>query len=394
MRYEQRFSFAFDFPVYFTTDSLAPHNPILREAITRREKRKHRVAVVIERRVAELWPKLEAQVIAYLGNLGADCELMGVQLLEGGEECKNEQAPKAIYTWFDELGLDRQSAVIAIGGGALQDLVGYAAGVFHRGLRLIRMPTTVLSQNDSGVGVKNGINAFGKKNALGTFAPPFAVINDFDFLTTLVARDRVAGMAEAVKVALIKDPAFFDWLSDYADSLARFEPGPVATLVQRCAELHLQHIANSGDPFELGSARPLDYGHWAAHKLESLSHYALRHGEAVAIGLALDTRYSHEIGMLPLADADKVVSLLERLGFVLWTELLDARNAKGQRTVLAGIEEFREHLGGQLCVTMLKALGQGVEIHQLDTHKIDNAIDWLKARAASPTLSAAAGIAP
>ncbi|HEX2882892.1 MAG TPA: 3-dehydroquinate synthase [Polyangiaceae bacterium] len=394
MRYAQRFSFAFDFPVYFTTGSLAPSNPILREAITRREQRKHRVAVVIERRVAELWPDLETQVAGYLSNLSTECDLRGVRLLEGGEECKNEQAPKSIYTWFDELGLDRQSAVIAIGGGALQDLVGYAAGIFHRGLRLIRMPTTVLSQNDSGVGVKNGINAFGKKNALGTFAPPFAVINDFDFLTTLGHRDRVAGMAEAIKVALIKDRAFFDWLGEHADALARFERGAVATLVQRCAELHLQHIANSGDPFELGSARPLDYGHWAAHKLESLSHYALRHGEAVAIGLALDTRYSAEINLLPAGDVEKVVSLLERLGFVLWTDLLDTRNAKGQRAVLAGIEEFREHLGGQLCVTMLRSLGQGVEIHELDTHKIDSTIDWLKSRTASSSLPVSAAVAP
>jgi 3-dehydroquinate synthase len=354
MRYEQRFSLAFDFPVYFTTGSLTPSNPVLREAITRREQRRHRAAVLIERRVAELWPNLEMQVAAYLNSLSQDCELRGVRVLEGGEDCKNEEAPQLIYTWFDQLGLDRQSVVIAIGGGAFQDLVGYAAAVFHRGLRLLRMPTTVLSQNDSGVGVKNGINAFGKKNALGTFAPPFAVVNDFDFLSTLGHRDRVAGMAEAIKVALIKDRAFFDWLSEHADELARFERGAVATLVQRCAELHLQHIAKSGDPFELGSARPLDYGHWAAHKLESLSHYGLRHGEAVAIGLALDTRYSAEINLLPPTDVEKVVTLLERLGFVLWTDLLDLRNDKGQRAVLAGIEEFREHLGGQLCVTMLK----------------------------------------
>jgi 3-dehydroquinate synthase len=394
MRYEQRFSFAFDFPVYFTTGSLSPDNAILREAITRREQRKHRVAVVIERRVAELWPSLEAQVISYLKAFPNQCELMGVRILEGGEECKNEHAPQAIYTWFDQLGLDRQSAVIAIGGGALQDLVGYAAGIFHRGLRLIRMPTTVLSQNDSGVGVKNGINAFGKKNALGTFAPPFAVINDFDFLTTLAPRDRVAGMAEAVKVALIKDRAFFDWLSEHADALARFDRKAVATLVQRCAELHLQHIASSGDPFELGSARPLDYGHWAAHKLESLSHYALRHGEAVAIGLALDTRYSSDVGLLPAGEVEKVVSLLERLGFVLWTDLLEARIGTGQRAVLAGIEEFREHLGGQLCVTMLRTLGQGVEVHELDTARIDGAIDWLKSRSSSRTLPVATAVAP
>jgi len=382
MRYEQRVSYAFDFPVYFTTGSLSPSNPILAEALVRREHRKHKVAVIVEQRVLELWPDLERGVRSYLLGIPTHCELAGFKALLGGEDCKNEGNPKEIYLWFNELALDRHCVVIAIGGGAFQDLVGFAAGIFHRGLRLIRMPTTVLSQNDSGVGVKNGVNAFGKKNSLGTFTPPFAVINDFDFLTTLAARDRIAGMAEAVKVALIKDRAFFDWLWDHADALAAFDKAPVATLIQRCAELHLQHIATSGDPFELGSARPLDYGHWAAHKLESLSGYTLRHGEAVAIGLALDTRYSGAAGMLPMAEVEKILTLLERLGFNLWSDLLDLKDARGQRAVLAGIEEFREHLGGQLCVTLLETIGRGQEVNALETSEIDAAIDWLKARAA------------
>ena len=196
------------------------------------------------------------------------------------------------------LRIDRHSFVLAIGGGALLDVVGFAAATLHRGVRLVRMPTTVLAQNDAGVGVKNGINAFGAKNLLGTFAPPFAVINDSRFLSTLDRRDQIAGMAEAVKVALIRDRGFFAWISAHADALAAFAPDAVDHLIQRCAELHLQHIACGGDPFEQGSARPLDFGHWAAHKLEMLTGHAVRHGEAVAIGIALDCGYSVEAGHL------------------------------------------------------------------------------------------------
>ena len=140
--------------------------------------------------------------------------------------------------------------------------------------------------------MKNAINAFGFKNLLGTFAPPFAVINDFAFLDILPEREKRGGMAEAVKVALIRDADFFAWLEREADALARFQPNALDTLVQRCARRHMHQIAHGGDPFETGSARPLDYGHWSAHKLEGLTRHALRHGEAVAIGVALDARYS------------------------------------------------------------------------------------------------------
>src|SRR4029079_4140447 len=120
-------------------------------------------------------------------------------------------------------GLDRHAFVMAVGGGALLDLVGYAAATTHRGGRLLRVPTTVLAQNDSGVGVKNGVNAFGVKNLVGTFAPPFAVINDLRFLQTLEPRERVAGMAEAVKVALVRDASFFEWMEAEAAGLAAFQ---------------------------------------------------------------------------------------------------------------------------------------------------------------------------
>lgn len=119
------------------------------------------------------------------------------------------------------------------------------------------MPTTVLGQNDAGVGVKNGINVLGRKNFIGTFAPPFAVINDFAFLDTLPPRELRAGMAEAVKVALIKDGSFFAYLYDQRFGLASFSFLPMEEMIHRSAALHMNHIGTGGNPFELGSARQI-----------------------------------------------------------------------------------------------------------------------------------------
>jgi 3-dehydroquinate synthase len=384
MLHLQRFTVSYEYPVYFGTGVFALENPALRDALSRREpQRRHRVAVVVEARVAEAWPMLVGDIERYCGHHRITIELGGPPRIEpGGEDCKNDsKAPERLAEWFDALGMDRQSFIIIVGGGALQDMVGYAAATTHRGLRVVRIPTTVLSQNDSGVGVKNGINALGKKNFLGSFAPPFAVLDDFRLLETLDPRDKVSGMAEAVKVSLIKDGAFFVWMEAHAGALARFEMGAVSELVRRCAILHLDHIAGGGDPFELGSSRPLDFGHWAAHKLESLSSYALRHGEAVAIGIALDTRYSVERGLLAAEDGERVVALLEGIGLPIWDLRLDARGADGRRLVLEGIREFREHLGGELTLMMLEGIGQGREVRVLDEALIERSIEWLRARA-------------
>lgn len=247
---------------------------------------------------------------------------------------------------------------------------------------MLRMPSTVLSQNDGGVGVKTGVNAFGVKNLLGTFAPPHAVVNDAALLETLPAREAKAGMAEAVKVGLIRDAAFFEWLESEAAALGRCESEPVETLVRRCARLHLAHIASAGDPFETGSARPLDYGHWAAHKLESLSQHELRHGEAVAIGMALDACYARRVGLLPQAALERILRLLEALGLPRWHPALGLAEA-GQPSILEGLREFGEHLGGSLSVTLLRGIGESVEVSAIDEAVVRLAIDELRERGSS-----------
>lgn len=390
MLHLQRLTVSHEYPVYFGKGLFSPDNSALADVIGRKEPaRRHRVLFVVEERVSELFPALLADIKTYCDQYTERLSLVASpEVVRGGEECKNDsEAPGRLLRRFDELGLDRQSFVVIVGGGALLDMAGFASATAHRGLRVIRVPTTVLSQNDSGVGVKNGVNAFGKKNFIGTFSPPFAVMNDVRFLATLDPRDRVAGMAEAVKVALVKDRLFFEWLVSHVSALAAFEVAAVSELIRRCATLHLDHIAGGGDPFELGSSRPLDFGHWAAHKLESLSNYELRHGEAVAAGIALDTRYSVEVGLLDAASCDRVVDLLERIGLPIWDRGLEMRGPRGRRLVLDGIEEFREHLGGDLTVMMLSEIGRGREVGALDEHAIDAAIRWTADRASAGAAS-------
>jgi 3-dehydroquinate synthase len=379
----QRFAVQYEYPVYFTRQVFAGDNPTFAEALgASAGSPPRKFLAIVDDGVARAWPRLTADIEAYAASRRDRLELAGPPLVvPGGERCKNDASlVELVLRRLSELGIDRHSFAVLIGGGALLDAAGYAAATCHRGVRIVRVPTTVLAQDDSGVGVKNGINAFGKKNFLGTFAPPFAVINDASFLTTLETRDRVSGMAEAVKVALIRDAAFFTWIVEHAAALAAGEGEPLGELVRRSAELHLRHIATSGDPFELGSARPLDFGHWAAHKLETLSNNELRHGEAVAIGLALDSLYSASAGVCSSEVAERVVATLRALGFTLFHEAL-LREKAGRRAVLEGIDEFREHLGGELTVTLLADMGRGVEVHTLDEARILTCIEALRARA-------------
>ena len=381
--YRQRVSVPLEYVVCFTRGVFRPDNPTLAETISAREpSRRHRVMAIVDGGLAAAWPELTGDIARYCERRAAPLELIAEpRVIPGGEQAK-QSLPliEELAADMHRYGVDRHSFVIAIGGGAVLDAAGFAAAVTHRGVRLVRVPTTVLAQNDSGVGVKNGINAFDSKNFLGTFAAPFAVVNDSEFLRTLEPRDSRAGMAESVKVALIRDPQFFGWLEQNARALAAFSPHELAHLIRRGAEIHMHHIATGGDPFEQGSSRPLDFGHWAAHKLESLSGHALRHGEAVAIGMALDSCYSAAQGLLSAADAERVCALLEALGFTLWHDALARLDADEKPLVLAGLREFREHMGGELTVTLLQGIGRGAEVHHMDEEAIIRCLGALQAR--------------
>lgn len=369
--YEQRLKVAFDFPVIFTRQVFAPGNAALANVIDRKGgARPHRVVAYVDAGVAALAPAIGDYFAAHR----AVAELvLPPQMIAGGEGAKaGWEQVRQIMTTLGEQHLCRHSVVVVAGGGGVLDMVGFAASVVHRGLRVVRVPTTVLGQNDAGVGVKTGMNEHGQKNFIGTFAPPFAVLNDATLLPTLPDTGWVGGIAEAFKVALIKDAAFFDWLCGAAGRLRARDLAAMEQLVRRCAELHLDHIRTSGDPFEQGSSRPLDYGHWSAHRLECLSGFKLGHGQAVAVGLALDSYYAMRQKFITASDLERLLRGLTASGLPVWHELLE------RPEILDGLEQFREHLGGRLTLAMPDGVGRRREINEVDRTIIADGIRYLK----------------
>ncbi len=379
---KQTLSVPFHYTVHFSRDVFANDNPLLQKSMQNGNMDPAKVIFIVDRGVLLGCNKnLLQKIVDYCSSRPQALALVCPPIVTpGGERVKNTHTyatriQEAIY----KFGLCRHSYIVAIGGGAVLDMVGFAAATAHRGIRLVRVPTTVLSQNDSGVGVKNGINAFGNKNFLGTFVPPYSVVNDSTFLETLTERDWRAGMSEAVKVAALRDPKFFRWLERHAAALAARDAQSMEFLIRRCAELHLQHIATANDPFEMGSSRPLDFGHWAAHKLELLTSFRLRHGEAVAIGIALDSTYARLTGLLPEQDWRRIISLLANLGFRLRVpkrfQRLEGRD--NPNSLEHGLTQFREHLGGELTIMLLQKIGVGVEIHSVDDQILKESIETL-----------------
>ena len=373
---QQSFTVGYSFPVIFTRDAFGERNPALRELLCTPGKERSRVLTVIDAEVLRLTPGLLEKFNRFAEAHADQAEFLVPPLvMRGGEACKNQPAEvERIHALVEKNGLCRHSFILAIGGGALLDLTGFAAATAHRGIRLIRMPTTTLAMNDAGVGVKNGINAFGRKNFTGCFAPPFAVINDFDFLRQLPERELRSGVAEAVKVALIRDRAFFDFLYAARADLAAFLPQAMERMIIRCAELHMEHIGTSGDPFEFGSSRPLDFGHWSAHKLEELTGGEIRHGEAVAIGIALDSLYSYHSGLIGELDLRRILATLEGIGFELY------HLALGWIDVAKALKDFQEHLGGELSITLLDGIGAKLDLHDIDPRLYRQCISTLAAR--------------
>jgi 3-dehydroquinate synthase len=375
---QQTFSVRFEYKVFFTEHLFNSTNRAFKDFLnSQRTDTNKKILFVIDEGVSVNHPLLENDIREYFSDLDGFNLIDKFLVIEGGEHAKNsEMLFYSLVDAVDEYGIDRHSFIVAIGGGSILDLVGYASAVSHRGIRHIRIPTTVLSQNDSGVGVKNGINYNIKKNFLGTFVPPVAVFNDFHFLTTLPIEEWRSGISEAIKVALIKDKNFFDWLQENAEALALRNMKAMQHLIRRCAEMHLKHIAG-GDPFEMGSSRPLDFGHWSAHKLEQLSDFTIRHGEAVALGIALDSAYSYISGRLSAEDVKSIIKLLKNVGFAVTHPLMEIKDENS--VILKGLNEFREHLGGKLTIMLLDAIGKGVEVHELDQTLLIKAGEWLRA---------------
>ena len=373
------FTVAFRHRLRFTHDVLGADSEVLITLLESSEGRIPRVQFWLDEHVANANPDLRQRLHSIARRNTDKFQVVGnVQIVPGGEAVKNDvHILERMLKVFHEADLDRRSYVVVIGGGAVLDAVGFAAAIAHRGLRLIRIPTTTLAQADSGIGVKNSVNLFEKKNWLGSFAVPWGVINDRSLLTTLSDRDFRCGFSEAVKVSLLKDPDFFERILSNADAIVA-RGDACWSVIQDSANWHLKHITAGGDPFEMLEARPLDFGHWSAHKLEAMSHFELRHGEAVAIGVAVDTVYSSLVHGLPESEADRVLQSLERLKL-----LNDHPTLRRTDELFQGLEEFRQHLGGRLTVTMLSEIGRPIDVHEVDRGRMKEAIQLVVDRVGS-----------
>ena len=385
--YREAFAVPFRHRLLFTTDVFGADRAKLAGLLEPSGDLAPKVQFWVDGHVAAACPGLRGRIEGFLDWCGPRVRRAGLFTCEGGEAVKNDfRHVETFLKAINDADLDRRSYVVVVGGGAVLDAVGFAAATAHRGVRLVRLPTTTLAQADSGVGVKNAVNFFGKKNWLGSFGVPWGVINDTGLLASLPDRDFVAGFSEAVKVTLLKSRAGFEQLHADAARIRRRDPAAALPAIRTSAALHLAHITKGGDPFEALEARPLDYGHWSAHRLEAVTNFQVRHGEAVSIGVAIDTVYSSLVHGLPAADAARVLHTLRTLGLPLYHPQIDDTEA-----LFTGLEEFRQHLGGRLTLTMLRGVGDPLEVHEVDRAAMLEAIARVRAVAAGAPCGQACG---
>jgi 3-dehydroquinate synthase len=362
--------------LHFTTDVWGADRELLAQQFEPSGELAPQVQWWLDESVVRATPGLLRRLDAFLEWVGPRVRPAGIHLVPGGEAIKNDWSQlERFWQAIHDADLDRRSYMVVIGGGAVLDAVGFAAATAHRGIRLVRLPTTTLAQADSGVGVKCAVNRFGKKNWLGAFASPWAVINDATLLQSLPDRDFVAGFSEAVKVTLLKSALGFARLERDAAAIRRREPEAALAAIRESAIHHRDHITQGGDPFESLEARPLDFGHWSAHRLEAITQFTIRHGEAVAIGVALDSVYSSLVHGFPTTEAERVVRTLQALGLPT-----DHPALRGE-AIFQGLEEFRQHLGGRLTLTMLTGIGKPIDVHEVDYSAMRQAVQQLASTA-------------
>lgn len=234
-------------------------------------------------------------------------------LVPDGERVKHLATVSRIYDALLDLGADRGTTVVAVGGGVIGDMVGFAAATYLRGLRIVQVPTTVMAQVDSAIGGKVGVNHARGKNLIGAFAPPALVVVDPDTLRTLSRREFRAGLYEVIKYGLIAEPALLDLLERELDAVLSQEGDALAEVIRLCCRIKAEIV--SADEHEHGRRRILNFGHTLGHALEAATGYTrLRHGEAVGLGMRAALALGVTRGVTPSALADRATALIARLG--------------------------------------------------------------------------------
>ncbi len=229
-----------------------------------------------------------------------------------GEASKSLHQARNCYEALAQARIERGGVIVTFGGGVAADLGGFVAGTWLRGIRVIHLPTTMLAAVDASVGGKTAVNLPVGKNLVGVFHQPMMVIVDTDFLDTLPERELVAGLAESVKQALVRNRAFFEWQEAQIAALRARDVAATGELIARSCAIKAEIV--SQDEREAGLRAILNYGHTIGHALEHLLGYELRHGECVALGMLAENELACARGVLPRADADRIRDLLTRLG--------------------------------------------------------------------------------
>jgi 3-dehydroquinate synthase len=310
-----------------------------------------RVAIVTDRNVAG------HHLTTLAGPFEADGRLRGTIVLEPGEATKNFAALAQVCERLLELGVERGDVVVALGGGVIGDLAGFAAAILRRGVRFVQIPTSLLAQVDSSVGGKTGINTPQGKNLVGAFHQPHLVIADTGLLATLPPRELRAGYAEVVKYGLLGDAAFYAWLETNAADVVALQPAAVAKAVARSIEMKARIVER--DETETGDRMLLNLGHTFGHALEAYTGYSSRllHGEGVAIGMCLAYRLSEQLGLCPPQTAARVSAHLKALG--LPTRITDIPGERPDAaTMVRLMGQDKKVADGQLTFILVRAIGE------------------------------------
>lgn len=294
-------------------------------------------------------------------------------IVKGGEGVKKglSYALKVLKK-ADECGLDRKDAFILVGGGATLDMGGFAASMFHRGIEYYRIPSTLLAIVDAGIGSKNGVNLLGQKNFAGCFKTAKQIIIDPSFMTTLNNREIASGIAEIIKVALLKNKILFELIEHNFNLLFSKEINDdiFHKMIYLSITAHTDQIKT--DPFEMINARPLDFGHQWGHRLEILSEARLNHGEAISIGMSIDCCISYRRGYISKETLYRILSLFKNIKLPIFDDIVDTED------VFSGLEHFRRHLGGELTITLLKGIGNKFNVNDITQKEFNESLILLK----------------
>ena len=269
----------------------------------------HAFALISDSRVAELYGR------AALESLGATGRRAEVFVFPAGEWNKSRQTWAELSDSILAAGFGRDTVVVGLGGGVTGDLAGFVAATFMRGVPVVQVPTTVLAMVDSSVGGKTGVDAHAAKNAIGSFHHPALVLADPDLLVTLAPFQRIAGLAESIKMAAMRDAGLFEWIDSSAAGLRDGDPDTLTRLIEHSVRVKAAVV--EGDPNEHGERAILNFGHTAGHALESLSGFSLLHGEAVAQGMRLEARLGESLGLTEAGTADRLDAVLASCGLPL-----------------------------------------------------------------------------